>query len=47
MTPERGGSLDGMLAFGGAVILVQSYEVLGANVDLNLTLGIRRDYFRP
>ena len=45
--PERVESLDGLLAFGGAVILVQSYETLGANVDLNLTLGIRRDAFRP
>jgi len=45
--PERAGSLDGLLAFGGAVILVQSYEFLGSNVDLNVTLGIRTDSFRP
>ena len=41
---ERTGSLDGMLAFGGAVILFDSYEFLGSPaVDLNLTLGIRSD----
>jgi hypothetical protein len=33
-----------MLAFGGAVILFDSYEFLGSPaVNLNLTLGIRSD----
>jgi hypothetical protein len=41
---ERTGSLAGMLAFGGAVVLFDSYEYLGfPAVKLNLTLGIRSD----
>lgn len=43
--PERTGSLGGLLAFGGAVILFEYYETLLLAADLNLTLGIRKDSF--
>lgn len=47
--PERSGSVGGWLAFGGSVIMFEYYEnMLLPNVDLNLTLGIRKDSFvRP
>ena len=40
---ERTGSMSGLLAFGGSVILFDAYEYPGYDVDLNLTLGIRTD----
>ena len=45
---NKTGGVDGKMAFGGAVIFFESYSVgLGPksflDMDLNLTLGIRRD----
>ena len=46
--PERTGSLGGLLAFGGTVIMFEYYETLLLPADLNLTLAIRKDSFlRP
>ncbi len=40
--------VGGTLAFGGTVILFESYEFLRSTLDLNLTVGIRSDFLlRP